>query len=293
MRSDSNRPLVGELRERIGVLVEQNLAVRLVADQEDFGPELGRLRPQQLGQRLDQRSGIHRARGIVGRVDDHQLGPRRELALKLVQVGNEVAIAADHHRLRPVVGRVKQVLGEERRQDHDLVVAVAERVHDHVERRRRADGHDDVIGTVGEAGLVRQRVGDRLPGLDVAGVGHVAMHARRVRGGEAAQFVEELRRRFGDRIAQREVEDVLGPALLSQLDAQLEHPPNPGAVLHCPLNISRNRHHRPSRLPLAVSSAGYSSTSSNSSPNNSRLYASISSRIRRKTSVSSSSLMSG
>ena len=101
-----------------------------------------------------------------------------------------------------MIGRVEEVLGEVRSQDHNLVVAIAEGVNDHVQRGRRADGHHDVVGAVVEAGFVRERVGDGLTGLDVARVGHVAVDPGRIAGGETAQFVEELRRRLGDWIAQ-------------------------------------------------------------------------------------------
>ena len=74
VRCDGDRAFVGKLRERVQVLVEQDLAIRLVADQEDLSPELPRLATQQVGQGFDERRGIHRAGRIIGRVDDHHPG---------------------------------------------------------------------------------------------------------------------------------------------------------------------------------------------------------------------------
>ena len=65
VRCNCDGPLVGQLGERVDVLVEQDLAVRLVADEEDFGPEFCRLSAQQMTKRLNERRRIHGARRIV------------------------------------------------------------------------------------------------------------------------------------------------------------------------------------------------------------------------------------
>ena len=122
-------------------------------------------------------------------------------------------------------------------------------MHDNIERRSRTHRHHNLVGAVRKPGLVRQRVGDGLPGFDVSGIGHVPVDSRRIVRGEAVQLFEELRRWFRNRIAQREIEDVLGAALLAELDAKLKHPADPGTVLHRALNVRRNCHRLLSESP--------------------------------------------
>ena len=145
-----------------GVGHPHELDVRLVDDHQHLRRDLG-----EEGVELGLRDG--RPRGVVGRADQDDAGAVGD------GVGHRVEVVAavggdghaDHPRRRR---RDRDGVGlEAAPREHDLVVGVAERLHQLVDQRHRAGGQGQVLG--GYAQLGRQRVVER----DVAHVG-VAVH---------------------------------------------------------------------------------------------------------------------
>ena len=84
-----------------------------------------------------------------------------------------------------------------------------------------------MVGRVGQAGRRAQPPGHRLADARVAGVGHVGVQVRRVALEHAPGGGQDRRRRLDLRIAEREVEDLVGAPLLLEPRALLEHAPDP------------------------------------------------------------------
>ena len=85
----------------------------------------------------------------------------------------------------------------------------------------------------GSRSALRQPLGDGRADLGKTGVGHVAVAARAVFRHHAPQGRDHRLGRLHVGIAQREVEDVLGAALVAKLDADLEHAADPRSSSIC------------------------------------------------------------
>ena len=141
-----------------------------------------------------------------------------------------------------MVGDIELVLGKVGRKDEHFIAGIEERLQDHIACARGADRHEDVFGGKVQAGLAAQLVGDGLADLGVARIRHIAVRAGRVAGHHAAQRIQHRGRRLHVRIAERKIEDRIGPALALQPHALLEHAPNPGGVLELPGDGLGNGH---------------------------------------------------
>ena len=236
--------VVGE-HVRIAQPVEEQFAVRLVTDQEYLPAQLGLLGADDLAHPGQQLGGVDHARGVVGRVDEHDAGLIVEARLERGEVGQKVVVRRHHPAGPAVVVGVVVVLNEVGGEDDHLVARVQQGLEHHVHRAARAHGHQRVVGGEVQPRLLAQLGGHRRAGVRIAGVGHVAVHSRRRVVGDAAQLVEELARRLDDGVAERQVEHVLVAVHLTQGDAVLEHLANPRPLLHELANLLGYRHCRP------------------------------------------------
>ena len=207
-------------------VVEDERAVGLVADDHDRLAGAGE-------HRLDLdvgRRGIDDAAGIVRRVQDDGTRARRDRRLQPGHVRREVGLRGHHDQPAPVVLRVEGVLDEERRDREHLVARVEQRLQHGVQRRAGAHGHEDVAGRVRQPRGGAQPPGHRLPHARVAGVGHVGVQVELAAVQHPAGRGQHGRGRLDLRVAQREVEDLVGAPLLLEARALLEHPADPGGL---------------------------------------------------------------
>ena len=102
-----------------------------------------------------------------------------------------------------------------------------QRLQHGVERGPGAHRHQHVIRGVRQSGRLAQPPRDRLAHLRVAGVRHVGVQVRRVAVEHAPRRGQHGGRRLDLRIAEREVEDLVGAALLLEARALLEHAADP------------------------------------------------------------------
>jgi hypothetical protein len=142
-----------------------------------------------------------------------------------------VGVGPRDHQLAAVVLGVERVLREERRHRQDLVAGVEHGLQHRIERRARSHGHDHVIGGVRKARLPAQALRHRLADSGVTGVGHVRMQVPRVAVEDAPGGGEHRRRRLDLRIAECEVEDLVGAPLLLEPRPLLEHAADPRGLL--------------------------------------------------------------
>ncbi len=83
---------------------------------------------------------------------------------------------------------------------------------------------------VGQPGGGAEPPGHRLAHARVAGVGHVGVQVRLAAVQHAAGRGQHGRGRLDLRVAQREIEDLVGAPLLLETRALLEHPADPGGL---------------------------------------------------------------
>ena len=122
---------------------------------------------------------------------------------------------------------VEHVLGKERRHRDDLVPGIEQRLQHGVDGAAGAHGHEDVVGGVREPGGCAEPLGHRRADTDMAGVGHVGVPVRPLALEHAPRGSQHGRWRLDLWIAQREVEDLVGAALLLEARALLEHAADP------------------------------------------------------------------
>src|SRR5438552_13748790 len=219
----------GDQRRHLGHdhVVEHERAVRLVADQHD---RPRRARQQRLD--LDEgRGGIDHAARIVRRVHEDRARPGRDGRLEPGDVWREIGPRRYHDQPPAVVLGVERVLREEWRHREHLVAGVEQRLQHGVERGAGADGHEHVVGRVRQSGGAAQPRGHRLADARMASIGHVGVQVARVAVQHAPCRGQHRRRRFDLRVAEREVEDLVGAAFGLEARALLEHAANPRRLL--------------------------------------------------------------
>src|SRR5271157_592437 len=185
---------------------------------------------------------IDRARGIVGGIEDDRLGARGDGGGDASDVGLERVIRFDRHHAPGVVLNIKLILGKERNQEDDLVAGIEQRLEHYIDGARGSDGHEDVIGRVSKARLPRQFPGNDFPHRGEARIGHVGVAAGRIPIDRPSQRPDHLFRGFAVRVSQREIKDILFPALPFHSGANLEHSPDPGGVFHLFRNVFADAH---------------------------------------------------
>lgn len=168
---------------------------------------------------------------MFGEFQDDGLGARSNRGGDAIKIQLTAIVGLDYGHAPAVILDVEKVLGEIGGQDDDLVTGVEQRFEQRVDSSGRSHGHDDVFAREGNAGARGEPSGHLRADRREAGVGHVTV-ASAVFGGHPAKRLEDHLRRVYFRVAQRVVEDVLRPSFLAKLDADLEHPANPGRVLH-------------------------------------------------------------
>ena len=141
-----------------------------------------------------------------------------------------------------MVGDIELVLGKAGRQYEHLIAGVENRLQNHIACARGADRHEDVLAREAQAGLSPQLIGDGLAYIGVARVRHIAVRAGKVAGHNSPQRGQYGGRRLNIGIAQRKIEDRVGPALALHPYAFLEHAPNPGGVIELLGDGLRYRH---------------------------------------------------
>ncbi|GBD10454.1 hypothetical protein HRbin23_00096 [bacterium HR23] len=229
-RNDS----AGVKGEDIGNLhpVVDQLAVWFIAEQVDGAPEAG-LSPVEHPRHLPEGvGGVDHPCGVIGGVEDKDTSARRQGALYLLRVGLERRIGGDDTHHTPVVVHIEGVFGEEGGQQEHLIPRVQQGLEGDIHRSARPAGHYYIAGSEGETRLPAQVVGHGGAGFRKAGVGHVAMEARRRGLGYLPKKALKGLRRLQDGVTQGEVKDLVGAVKGFQACPLLKHPPYPGALLH-------------------------------------------------------------
>ena len=212
------------------MVVEDDVAVGLVRDQIDGGAEPFAGRIEHLPQLVERLGRIDLAGGVVGRVDEHHFGFGVERRLNGRQIDVELRIRGHHLGDAAVIVDVEFVFDKEGGENDHLVAGVEQGLEDDIETTGRAAGHEDVAGTQGNALLGAKPLGQCLADKRVAGVGHVAVHAGLLVGGQIAKHGIEFGRRRHIRVADAEIEHLVGAELGLQPCALLEHLANPGGL---------------------------------------------------------------
>ena len=123
--------------------------------------------------------------------------------------------------------RVEDILREEGRHRDDLVARIEQRLQHGVERGAGAHRHHDVIRRVRQARRFADSSRHRLADLHVPCVRHVGVQMRCVTLQHTLRRGQHGRRRLDFRIAEREVEDLVGATLLLETGALFEHAADP------------------------------------------------------------------
>ena len=212
--------------------VEQQPAIRLVAHEKYLASIRRFSVPDERAHLIEQFRAVQHAGRVVRRVYQHDFRALVEGVSQRVHVRQKVLVRRHNAARTAMVIRVEVILHEERREDDDFVTRVEQRLQHDIERAARAAGHHDVARAKVKSGLAAKLRRDRRPRLFVTGVRHIAVNARLWVVRNALEFGEELGWRLHHRIAQRQVEDILLAELPLELNALLEHPSNPRALLH-------------------------------------------------------------
>src|SRR5262245_14331666 len=127
---------------------------------------------------------------------------------------------------------VELVFYKVRCKNHHLITRIEERLQDDVQATSRPNHHNNMVGRKGHASLTRQLGSNSGPGLGIAHIGHIAVHAGLRMCHELMQGFIELGWRLQHRVTQRKIVDVVSAILLLELDPLLEHATYPGRGLH-------------------------------------------------------------
>ena len=198
-------------RIRLRAAVEHDLAVGLVADQEDVVTVFSLLRPQDTREPVERFGRIHRAGGIVRRVDEHDrhLGvqrrlERREVDLETLDVGG--------HDGQPCARAfdIRMVFGEVWREREHFVAGLGDGPQRVGERTGGTRRREDVAGRVIHAETPVEAFGDGAARLRVAQRRAVSVERDRIGGlVHVDHRLGEAGRARHARVAQRIVEHVV------------------------------------------------------------------------------------
>ena len=190
-------------------------AVRLVGDEVNGRALFGALFVQERGERLQLRPPVHRARGVVGRIENDGFGPRADRTIERGEVEMEVRrrLCLDDLPARPF--DKDAVLREVGRNDDELVPRLGHGGKRNRERRRRAARHVDARRGHGCAERRLKILRDRRAHLGRARRGSIAVEPHR---GRFRDETDDLRIDFGRRrnagIPEREIEHLVRADLL-------------------------------------------------------------------------------
>src|SRR5262245_20949541 len=118
---------------------------------------------------------------------------------------------------------VEMVFHKIRCKNHHLIARIEERLQDDVQATSRTNHHNNMIGRKGHTSLTRQLGSDSGPGLGVAYIGHITVHARLRMRHELVQGLIELGWWLQHRVTQGKIVDAVSAVLLLELESLLEH----------------------------------------------------------------------
>src|SRR5215831_18824161 len=127
---------------------------------------------------------------------------------------------------------IEMVFHKVRCKNHHLITRIEERLQDDVQATSRTNHHDNMVGRKGYTSLTRQLCSNSGPGLGIAHIGHIAMHAGLRMCHELMQGFIELGRRLQHWVTQGKIIDIVSAILLLELDSLLKHTTYPGRGLH-------------------------------------------------------------
>ncbi len=231
--------------------IEDDAAIGLIGDKIDPSPEAGARRREEPAEAGDFSGRINRARGVVGRVDQHHAGLRGDGPIDGCEVQVEARVGRGRFELGVYQEGVVVVAEKIGGRGEDLLARVYKGPQDVVERAGRADRDHDHLWRDGHPMLRGQALSQRRAQRKVSGHRGVA-EREGIRADELPQGCAELVRGRDVGVSQREVADVLGPEALLQPPALLEHVLDDGEVRHPAYHPVCNRH---GLLPAAITSA--------------------------------------
>ena len=206
-------------------------------------PERALRAEQRAGDAIGRSGRIHHAARIVRRVQDDQLRARRKRALESGKIGQHGLFVERNLNQTgaPILDEppIRRVAGQKR--DY-FVLRVEHRLHKGINGACGPSGHNDIGSFVRGVEPARQRSGDGRTDIGIPGAVHIAVQFRRGFARGFFQRSAHARRARSRRIADAEIEDVVGTVSLLQLFGFLKSLANGRRCTETLLHEPRNEH---------------------------------------------------
>ncbi len=137
---------------------------------------------------------------------------------------------------------IELVLDKVGGQDNDFVAGVQQGFQHHVQGRTGTAGHNHVGAGYRLVATLGNDFSNGGAGFIVTGIVHITMHPRQRGFGNFFQRGVQFSRWFDGRVAEGEIENLIGTVLLPQCGTFLEHFANPGSALEAFIDFRGDGH---------------------------------------------------
>ena len=119
---------------------------------------------------------INHPGGIIGRIDDHRLGPGGDPGPELSEIGLKIdGIGRNHHQLTVVIGGIAPVFPEKGGKSDHFITGIEQGFKNNIDTPRRTHCHDDIILRKTGPEFSIDGGGDGGADIFMAGVVHITM----------------------------------------------------------------------------------------------------------------------